>query len=125
MSALRLMVVMQVSGGMLASTLIQQEYAKFSGLQSPAAKALAGMRLPMNFSLYCAVFLSFVASPVAAADSSRAYPQRPIRVFVPPAPGGPLDVIARPLGPAMSDVLGQQIVVDNRAGAGGLIGTET
>ena len=53
-----------------------------------------------------------------------AYPNRPIRMVAPASAGGPVDVIARALAISMSDVLGQQIVVDNRAGAAGLIGAE-
>ncbi|HET7596884.1 MAG TPA: tripartite tricarboxylate transporter substrate binding protein [Burkholderiales bacterium] len=52
------------------------------------------------------------------------YPSRPIRIIAPSGAGGPVDVICRTVSQALSDVLGQQIVVDNRVGAAGLIGTE-
>jgi tripartite-type tricarboxylate transporter receptor subunit TctC len=49
---------------------------------------------------------------------------RPIRVIVPQAPGGTADTVARALAPGLSGALGQQLVIDNRGGAGGAIGTE-
>jgi tripartite-type tricarboxylate transporter receptor subunit TctC len=57
----------------------------------------------------------------AAADS---YPTRPVRMIVPFVPGGTSDIVGRIIGPRMTEDLGQQIVVDNRAGAGGTIGAD-
>ena len=68
-----------------------------------------------------AVAIWCCASAVAAAE---AYPSRPVRLLVPFSPGGAADVPGRIVAQKMSDVLGQQIVVDNRPGAGGLIGAE-
>jgi tripartite-type tricarboxylate transporter receptor subunit TctC len=65
----------------------------------------------------CASVLACLGVPDA-----RAYPDRPITVIVPFAPGGPTDIIARILSIAFSQSLGQQIVVDNRGGAAGNIG---
>ena len=64
----------------------------------------------------------FVASIHALAQE--AWPKRPLRMIVPFAPGGTSDVLARALSPKLSDALGQQVVVDNRAGASGNIGMD-
>ena len=60
------------------------------------------------------------AQPAPSSD----YPRKSIRLVVPFAPGGPVDIVARSIAPRMSEILGQQIVVDNRGGAGSTIGTE-
>jgi tripartite-type tricarboxylate transporter receptor subunit TctC len=61
--------------------------------------------------------------PLAPA-AAQPYPNKPIRVIAPSSAGGPVDVIARILAPAWSEALGQPMVIDNRAGAAGQIGTE-
>ncbi|MDB5901637.1 MAG: hypothetical protein JWM26_515 [Betaproteobacteria bacterium] len=64
-------------------------------------------------------------SAAAYAQSDANYPNRPIRMIAPSSAGGPVDVIARAVSHGLGEVLGQQVVVDNRAGAAGLIGSET
>jgi tripartite-type tricarboxylate transporter receptor subunit TctC len=59
-----------------------------------------------------------------AAQSTSAYPSKPIRLIVPFSPGGSADNLARTLQPALSATLGQSVVIDNRGGASGVIGTE-
>jgi len=64
------------------------------------------------------------ASQAAAADAARDYPGRPVRVIVPQTAGSAVDTLGRILMARMSEALGQQFVVDNRGGAGGLLGME-
>ena len=69
----------------------------------------------------CAALLS----PLQAAFAAEAaYPVRPIRLSVPFVAGGGTDLLARLLTPRLSEALGQQIVVDNRGGAGSIVGTQ-
>jgi tripartite-type tricarboxylate transporter receptor subunit TctC len=77
-------------------------------LQAAAALAAAGM----------------LATPLQGAAQMQDYPARPIRMIVPFAAGGTSDVVARIVSQKLSTLLGQQIVVDNRAGANGNIGTD-
>jgi tripartite-type tricarboxylate transporter receptor subunit TctC len=64
------------------------------------------------------------ATCAQAAQPAGDYPTRPIRVLVPQAPGGSNDIMARYVGAQLSERLGKQVVVDNRAGAEGMIGTD-
>jgi tripartite-type tricarboxylate transporter receptor subunit TctC len=66
-----------------------------------------------------------VAVPVqAAAGPEQAYPNKPIRLVEPQAAGSSVDVVARMIAERLTGILGQQVIVDNRAGASGLIGSE-
>ena len=61
---------------------------------------------------------------VAAPAGAETYPSKPVRLIVPYAPGGSVDLLGRVLAQSMQDGLGQPVVVENRAGAGGAIGIE-
>src|ERR1700704_6634389 len=52
------------------------------------------------------------------------YPARPIRLVVPAAPGGGTDIVTRSVVPALSENLGQNVLIENRGGAGGIIGSD-
>lgn len=67
--------------------------------------------------------LATCALPAIAAEGGK-FPTRPVRIVVPSTPGGGLDVMARIMGPSLTERWGEQIVIDNRAGAGGVIGTD-
>ncbi|MGE5523970.1 MAG: tripartite tricarboxylate transporter substrate binding protein [Rhodospirillaceae bacterium] len=66
----------------------------------------------------------FVAALAAGTATAQTYPVKPVRLVVPFPAGGPTDIVGRTMAQKMSELLGQQVIVDNRGGAGGLIGTE-
>ena len=67
--------------------------------------------------------LAIVFAAFAAGAQAQSYPQRVVKVIVPFAPGGPSDIVGRVAAQLLGDALGQSFVVENRAGAGGNIGT--
>jgi tripartite-type tricarboxylate transporter receptor subunit TctC len=69
-----------------------------------------------------AAALAFAAGP--STNAGAAYPDRPIRVIVPLAPGGGSDYTARFIGQRLAERIGQSVIVDNRPGASGIVGTE-
>ncbi len=77
-----------------------------------------------RFRTIVAFMLCSTAFGSHAQTSSSMYPNRPIRLVVPYAPGGNIDITGRTIAPAMSEILGVSVVVDNRAGAGGAIGSD-
>ena len=68
--------------------------------------------------------VALLAAVAATGASAQEYPSRPIRIVVPAAPGGSNDVLARLIGEKIRERLGQPVVVDNRAGAGQMIGSD-
>ena len=66
----------------------------------------------------------FALLAIGASAAAQTYPVKPIRLIVPFTPGGDTDVVARTIAPRLGDALGQQVIVENRPGAGSLIGME-
>ena len=71
-----------------------------------------------------ALALATAAVPASGAEGPKDYPNRPVRMIVPNAPGSSVDTLSRIMGNGLSQVLGQQVVMDNRPGAAGVIGME-
>jgi Tripartite tricarboxylate transporter family receptor len=95
-------------------------------LTAPLVLRKLGGYAPNKYRPGCAftvLFIVWAALTMATAIAAE-YPARPIRMIVPQAPGGGPDVIARLLATELSKQMGQQIVIDNRPGAAGSIGTE-
>jgi tripartite-type tricarboxylate transporter receptor subunit TctC len=70
---------------------------------------------------WCAAALLAAAAPALSQN----YPNKPVRLIVPYSAGGATDIVARIMAQKLPEFLGQQVVIDNRPGAGGLIGTDT
>lgn len=81
------------------------------------------MKFRRILALGIAAALATSTSALQAAEASN-WPQRPIRLIMPNAPGSSNDTLARIIAVRIGEVLGQQIVIDNRAGAGGVVGME-
>jgi tripartite-type tricarboxylate transporter receptor subunit TctC len=79
------------------------------------------MRSFLSLLAGASVVLLALAAPAVAADD---YPNRPVRLIIPFPPGGSNDVVGRLVAKQLSEKLGQQVFVDNRVGAGGVLGTQ-
>lgn len=79
----------------------------------------------MKKSLFTSLTLAAISVAMAqGAAAAEAWPQRPVRVIIPFSAGGAADVVLRIVAAKLPEILGEQVVIDNRTGAGGLIGTE-
>src|SRR5687768_4927009 len=81
-------------------------------------------RTALPFSLLLAIILAGTVLSGLSRAQTDTYPMKPVRLIVPFPPGGSVDLNARLLSVKFSEVLGQQVVVDNRSGASGMIGSE-
>ena len=80
--------------------------------------------LPNGLKLLMRAALAVLMLGALIPASSQPYPNRPIKFIIPFPPGGGLDHTARTIGPKLAEVLGQSIVIENKAGAGGIVGAE-
>src|SRR3954451_1145709 len=71
------------------------------------------------------VLVALAGLTAGSRSAHAAFPDRTIKIIVPFAPGGPADAVARPLAAAMQEIMGATVVIENRSGAGGVIGTES
>lgn len=72
----------------------------------------------------CLFALLATLIPAANAIAAEAYPARPIRMIIPAGTGGVTDILGRVIAQKLSDTLGQQVIVDNRPGASGMVGSQ-
>ena len=99
----------------------QDGQSHMDGKPQPAG---LGRRLKTLHTMTCALLLGAAPGPLVWAQSAADYPNRPIRIIVPQSPGSAADTLARVMAPRLSEALGQALVIDNRAGAGGLMGAD-
>ena len=80
------------------------------------------MKIIYRMRLFClfSVFSAAALTNALAAD----YPARPVRIVVAYPAGGPVDITARALAPKLTEAFGQPVVIDNRGGAGGIVGSD-
>ncbi len=83
------------------------------------------MRLPTCIAASALVFAAHAPGPAQAAQPEAEYPSRPMHLIVNFPPGGTTDILARLIGPKLTEVFKQAVVIDNRAGASGMIGANT
>jgi tripartite-type tricarboxylate transporter receptor subunit TctC len=83
------------------------------------------MHMIKRYSFMVAAAAIAAVLPATGVIAASSYPDRPVRLIVGFPPGGAADILARAAGQQLSERFGQQVVIDNRGGAGGLIATET
>lgn len=78
----------------------------------------------MNMQLRATALATLLAAAITTPAQAQNYPVKTVRMIIPFAAGGNTDIIGRIFAPKMAEILGQQIIIDNRGGAGSMIGTE-
>ena len=78
-----------------------------------------------HVTLLSALLVTLIGLAISSRNAEAAFPDRIIKIIVPFAPGGPIDAIARPLAATMQEIIGASVVIENRSGAGGIIGSES
>jgi tripartite-type tricarboxylate transporter receptor subunit TctC len=78
-----------------------------------------------HVALLSALVVALAGFSVGSRNAHAEFPDRTIKIIVPFAPGGPVDAIGRPLAAAMQEIMGATVVIENRSGAGGIIGSES
>src|SRR5688572_30993598 len=79
---------------------------------------------PKRALFFAAGLLAATIAPARSADAPAKYPDKPVRWIIPFPPGGSNDILGRYLGVKLTDRIGQQVVIDNRGGANGIIGAD-
>jgi tripartite-type tricarboxylate transporter receptor subunit TctC len=82
------------------------------------------MEVEMKTGRIIGALVALVAAAAAWPASAQTYPERPIHLIIPYTPGGALDYVGRQLAQYLGETIGQPVVAENRAGAGGMVGTE-
>jgi tripartite-type tricarboxylate transporter receptor subunit TctC len=85
---------------------------------------MTSVRIAINFAAACTLTAAGIAYAQQSADATAGYTNKPIRIIVPFGPGTQTDVLGRLIGQKLADSLGQQVIIDNRPGAGAILGTE-
>ena len=80
------------------------------------------MRVTQSLAAIVAAVAATIVTSAAFAQANSAYPNKPIKIIIPFAPGGTTDIVGRIMAAKMTPILGQPVIVENRAGAGGSIG---
>ncbi len=100
------------------------ERGRFTLPVSPARASTARISSAAAVSIVFAAGLAACGSAMSAEKTAAEFPMKPIRVIVPFPPGGGTDFVMRAIAPQLSEHLGKQVLIDNRAGAQGVVGTQ-